>query len=410
MKQRTQRPKAEEYRTELMSRFGIRPHACQMDMVGMTPSDERKPYVVAEGVAIIDICGVLTNDAWYWDETGYDDIRDEVEMALGDSSVSAILLNVNSPGGETNNAFETAAFLAEAAKKKPMYAVANNMAYSAAYLLASAADRIYAQPTTGGVGSIGVYSVHMDMSGMLKQAGIKPTIISAGKGKTDGNPYEPLSPEAKAKIAAEVDRLYGEFVGFVAKSRGMTSDRIVNDMGAAVFNGAAACIASGLADREGSDDTAWFDLAAKISNSPIQPGMAASADVPISLKEASMPENTQAADATVTPTPVAVAPEPTVEERIAAARAEGYASAQNDMLEVVELSAIAGKPTAAADMIRRKLTPAKAREELLTAKAAAEPAINSHILSEEGLTAAAGESPLVRDAKMRSAMAKKEGK
>jgi len=118
--------------------------------------------------------------------------------------------------------------------------VQSTSAYSAAYLLASQANRIYCSPVSGGVGSIGVFCTHFDLSGALEGAGIKVTLVSAGKGKTDGNPYEPLSETALADMKQYVGYLYGEFVGAISRGRGLATAGIV-EYGGACFRRGAGC-------------------------------------------------------------------------------------------------------------------------------------------------------------------------
>lgn len=208
--------------------------------------DRPKAVNVIGGITVVDVSGLLTEDHGWWGST-YQEIRSSIQAALDDDQCRAILLRINSPGGETNQAFETAAFIADASKKKPIWAVADVSCYSAAYLLASQCSKVVASPKTGGIGSIGVYGAHADYSKALDKAGIQVTLISAGKGKTNGNPYEPLSEEARDVFQAEVDRLYDMFVAAVARGRGL-SEKAVLDMGAVLQHGGKNAIASGLAD------------------------------------------------------------------------------------------------------------------------------------------------------------------
>jgi len=215
-----------------------------------------------EDIEMVGVYGMLTEDS-PWFGTTYSRIREKVQTALDNPNCKGILLCIDSPGGSTDHAFETAEFLADAAKKKPMWAVADVNAYSAAYLLASAANRIYAAPTSGGVGSIGVYAAHVEFSGMLDKEGIGVTLISAGKGKTDGNPYKPLSKEAREKIQAEVDRLYESFVAFVSRGRRLSADAITT-LGAALMHGSDA-VSSGLADGIGTIEEVMEKFHSKVS-------------------------------------------------------------------------------------------------------------------------------------------------
>jgi signal peptide peptidase SppA len=329
-------------------------------------------------VAIIDISGFLSNDAWWWDETDYRDIQKEVRLAVEDADVKGILLRINSPGGETDNAFETARILIEAGKQKPLWAVADVSAYSAGYLLAASAQRIYVSPVTGGIGSIGIFSVHYDFSKALEKAGVNVTLISAGKGKTDGNPFEPLSESAKKSIQAEVERLYEEFVGVVASQRGKSAE-YVKGLGARLFNGAREAIASGLADRAGSLEQAWFDLATFVQekSSPSFSVAAASATTSIPKEDTTVSETIKA-DA-------AQAPAVDLEAVKARALEEGYGQAA----EIVELCALAGVPAKATEFISQKLTVAQTRKHLLALRAAEDEKheIRSHVLPETGTSA-----------------------
>lgn len=382
-KQLEARPVGHNYRIELEQRFGARAHLCEMAALGVS-SQDRKPYEVAEGVAIISIAGVLTNDAWWWDETEYSEIQAEVRMAADDPDVKAILLRIKSPGGSTDNSFETAAVLREVGQKKKMWAVADNMAYSAAYLLACTTAKIYVPPMTGGVGSVGVFSAHVDYSGAMEKAGIKVTFTSAGKGKTDGNPYEPLSESAQKKIKAEVDRLYELFVAAVATGRNKTSDAI-KKLGAECFTGAEASLGAGYADAIGTVEQAWFDLANAVQSESAKTfSMAASAmtshkEVPKmeGTTEVTKPADAGAAAANATVDTEALA---------AAARAEGFADAE----AIVDLCAIAGKPEMAGDFIKKRTSSADVRKQLLATKAASDGGeIRSQILPETGTKAVA---------------------
>jgi signal peptide peptidase SppA len=410
---------ASAYTAELRERFGPA-HACSMAMVvpGMS---ERKPYQVVGGVAIIRISGVLTNDAWYRDECEYSQIEHEVRMATDDADVRAILLHIDSPGGDTTGAFECADVLAECGRKKKMWAVADGMAYSAGYLLASQAARIFVSPVTGGVGSIGVYATHFDYSEFLKKEGIDVTLISAGEGKTDGNPYEPLAPEARKKIAAEVQRLYGEFVSRVAAGRGKTPD-FLRKMGAETFHGAPSCIEAGLADAAGTCESVCMELAAVVTSDPKQ-FFAASADVDTELsmtghpamtstKEVHMVDTTkpdapvasvpaapvQAAAPVAPATPAALAAPATAAVAPAAPVAQAAPVAEpavptDAAKEIAGLCMAAGKPALAAGFIVAGKTVAAVATELLTAMVAEDEAttIRSRTLPEQG-TAAQGET------------------
>jgi len=354
-------------REQVLRLFGAKPlliEATRLDSAyGM-----RKPYALQEGVAIIDIAGLLANepslfDAIMFGATAYGQILDEVEQAIADPEVRAVLLRVNSPGGDSENAFETAAALAELARRKPFWAVADNSMFSAAYLLATAAQRIYVPEFTGGAGSIGVYAEHLDWSEFNRKLGVKVTYIAEGEGKTDGNPNEPLSDAARATLEAEVARLYGLFVRDVARRRGL-SEQAIRELGAALKYGPDA-VAARLADRMGTLRTALADLAAFVRPTSIPRGG----------KNTMTEETARAATS-----------EPTIDlEAIRAeARREGYAEAR----EIVELCALAGMPAKATALLARGATPTEARQFLVEARAAEDAAeICSHVMPDTGTSA-----------------------
>lgn len=184
--------------------------------------------------------------------------------ADADPSVKAILLDVDSPGGSVELVPETAALIRGA--QTPVTAIANTMAGSAAYYLASQANELVVTPS-GSVGSIGVFARHVDMSGALAQDGVDVTLISAGKFKTEGNPYGPLGDEAKAALQAQVDEFYGMFVDDVARGRGVTSDAVIGGYGEGRMLLASQALAAGMVDRI---DTLDGTLAAMLARGPQQ--------------------------------------------------------------------------------------------------------------------------------------------
>ena len=239
---------------------GLRPH-----MIDESSADggygKYSKVTIENRIATVQANGILVNDEDWWDGWGvstYGRIRKDVMTAAADPNVDGILLAINSPGGETDLAFETAADLVAAGKQKPLWAVAGTSAYSAGYLLASSASRVYVPPISGGVGSIGVYMAHMDYSEMLQNAGVKATFIEAGRGKTDGHPYKPLSAAAKEKLTQMVERSYAAFVDHVSAQRGL-SPGAIHKLGADCFAGGSA-IEAGLADKVGDLESAKREM------------------------------------------------------------------------------------------------------------------------------------------------------
>lgn len=387
--QRTRRPITDiPYIEELRARFDG-PQLFRINSAGTGGGDERCPYDVMEGIAIIHISGILSKMPHWWDETSYDEIQHEVGMATNDPNVNAILLNINSPGGETEGAYELADFLAKCGKKKPMWAVANPIAYSGAYLLAVQAEKIYVPPVTGGVGSIGVFSMHANISGMLEKAGIEVTILSAGEGKVDGNPYEPLSKSAREGILSEINRLYSAFVSSVAKGRNMSEDQ-VRSLGSYLYRGGQASITAGLADATGDISEAWLALVTKVdqdlstttalSTAPISPtegttsmegnmnvatASAALHSITEDLVEPESRESQQMEKEMI----MSTVKEPGKADATQAASppdtSNANMSAVNEMSEIAFLCKMVGKPALAADFITQRMPLAEVRTRLM---------------------------------------------
>jgi len=235
-----------------------------------------RDYAVSEGgIAVVPVLGPLVaRGDWLTVLLGaseYGAVAEAVTAAADDPAVRGILLEVDSPGGEVGGLFDLVETIGsiKAHSGKPLWAVASEAALSAAYAIASVADRIYGT-RTGEVGSVGVVAVHLDESGADAMAGLKWTLIHAGARKTDGNPHEPLSPRATADIQADVDTLYTELVALVAGNRGLGADA-VRVTEAAIYRGERA-VKAGLADRVGTVPQAIADLEAAMEAKRIRAG------------------------------------------------------------------------------------------------------------------------------------------
>jgi signal peptide peptidase SppA len=230
------------------------------------------PYKrTASGIAIVTITGSLVNrGAWVGANSGltsYEGIGHQIESAARDPKAKSIVLDIESPGGEAVGAMETSAMVRKVAREKPVYAMVNGMAASAAYAIAAGATAIFSTES-GIAGSIGVVLLHSDHSRRLDREGITPTLIHAGAHKVDGNPFTPLSPAVKADLQTEVNHFYSLFVDAVAAGRrGMTKDA-VRGTEARTFIGRAAKEA-GLVDDIGT----FADLVGSLSKASFPMGM-----------------------------------------------------------------------------------------------------------------------------------------
>jgi signal peptide peptidase SppA len=265
--------KAEVVMAALAERMGIAQIQRGVRMMEDDDFDYRAPgdnprtgYDVVAGVAVVQVSGTLVQKLGtlrpYSGMTGYDGIRQNFLTALLDPTVDAIVLDIDSPGGEVAGCFDLVDAIYEARGSKPIWAILNEAAYSAAYAIASAADRIYV-PRTGGTGSVGVIWIHMDWSKALDTAGFKATILTYGDRKADGHPEIELSAEAQARFQEQIDTMGELFVTTVARNRNIPAEQ-VRATQAVTYLGAAG-VSQGLADGVMAPDAAFRALLAEIN-------------------------------------------------------------------------------------------------------------------------------------------------
>jgi len=199
----------------------------------------RKQYASEQsggGIAVLPLYGIVTQRGNMVDNisgpgaTSTEQFSAALRQLLVDDSVSQILIDIDSPGGSVYGVAELADEIFQARAQKPIVAIANSLAASAAYWIGCSANEFYVTPG-GEVGSIGVWQAHQDFSKAFDEAGIKTTLISAGDYKVEGNPYAPLDPEAQAFMQSRVDDYYQAFVKAVAKGRGVSNSEVTAGMG-----------------------------------------------------------------------------------------------------------------------------------------------------------------------------------
>ncbi|WP_191569213.1 S49 family peptidase [Paracoccus yeei] len=225
-----------------------------------------RPYKVKDGILHVPVRGVLLNNFPYqfgsW-ATGYEYIWEAVKRGCDDSAVKGIALVIDSGGGMVSGNWDLVDRIYDARSRKPIRAFAAEHAYSAAYNIASAAEHITVA-RTGGVGSIGVVVVHMEMSKMLESWGVTTTIIRSKPTKMEGNGYEKLSKDAQARIQERVDEFHTQFVAMVARNRGMEESAV--DATDALTFMANQALENGLADEIGNLDDALTAFVATINS------------------------------------------------------------------------------------------------------------------------------------------------
>lgn len=373
---------------------------------------ERKPYAMnRDGIALIPVYGTLVRRSSGFDAmsgmTSYAQLARTFAAAMADQDVLGVMLDVDSPGGEAAGVFEFASKIFNSRGTKPVRAIANESAYSAAYAIAAAADRLYISPTTGGVGSIGVITAHMDRSKYLDKQGIKVTTVFAGARKNDGNPNEPLSDEAQATMQARVDRLYDIFtqhVGMTRGDKGLTAEK-ARKTEARLYQGADA-VKNGLADAAMTQEDALSEFAADVKSK--NPGHFSIGMANQQTKETLMSTEAEKAAAAVAEKAAAdkaaadkaAAEKASTVTALDAHRKEGHAAALAYAREVTQLCALAGKPEMAASFIDKEAAISEVREKLLATRASSQDnsALETHVdmLGKNGLdTAALASNPIV---------------
>lgn len=223
--------------------------------ISSDPRGGRKPYrTTPSGVAIVPIIGSLVNRGGFFDVvsgiTSYERVKFLLAEAAADRDVRAIVMDIDSPGGEAIGAFEVADLVRTISQEKTVVAAAGGLCCSAAYAIASAATRVIVSPSTV-VGSVGVVLLHVDHSRRIDKAGLTPTLIHAGARKVDGNPYVPLNEEVQGELQSEIDRFMSLFVDTVVSGRQKLTPAAVRATEARTYLGADA-VEIGFADEVGT--------------------------------------------------------------------------------------------------------------------------------------------------------------
>lgn len=269
------------YDTPLMilpSKADVLHHVLQGYMIGNPPAVDaaafqsnvqNRPYqVTTGGVAVIPVLGSLTHRAGFLDAASglmsYRKLHAMLRMAEKDQDVKGVMLEIDSGGGAMSGLFELTDHIKALNAIKPVWSIANDSMYSAAYAIGAVTSKILMQRTAGG-GSIGVMMMHLDQSKANEKAGRKYTPIYAGYHKMDGSSIAPLSKDARANYQHIVDDAYGLFTAHVANGRGI-DEQVVIDTQAQIYT-APDAIDLGLADQIATFDEALNMLEYEISSS-----------------------------------------------------------------------------------------------------------------------------------------------
>lgn len=250
----------------LPSAFEILVEIVERRIEGREPDAEEKraaieaarrqaPPVASPGaIAVLPVYGLLSHRAYLMQEvsatgTSAEMLLQAFSAMVADPRVTGIVLDIDSPGGSVFGTEELCDAIFAARGTKPIVAVANALAGSGAYWIASQADELVVTPS-GQVGSIGVYTYHDDVSAFFEREGVKRTLVSAGRNKVEGHPYAPLSEEARGQLQKEVDRYYDRFVRSVARGRRVALKVAGGEQfGEGRMFGAEEAVERGMADR-----------------------------------------------------------------------------------------------------------------------------------------------------------------
>jgi signal peptide peptidase SppA len=364
-------------------------------------------------VAVIPIYGAISQkpDQGFWgsDGSNYQDIKTAFTRALNDPNISAIVFDIDSPGGVVAGLFDLVDTIYAGRQVKPVSAIVNEFAFSAAYAIASAAEVVYI-PRTGRLGSVGVISLHMDESEFNKRVGFKYTAIYAGARKNDFTPFEPLTDEARAIGQGLVDNSYKIFTATVARNMGLNEAEIIGT-DAGIFSGPDA-VAAGLAHKVMPFDDAMTDVFKRISEKGGLENMTmieqikkfftkdkAEAEAAIEALGFIKKEDSE----TPPVEPKAETPPETTPPVEPKAETPPVNNGRQDAAEIVRICTLAGIPGEAAALIESGVTIERAREIVIEKKAAKTDAGN--IDTTNSGRSAAEKNLLIDDARARAAAA-----
>lgn len=219
----------------------------------------------AHGVAMIPVHGVIAPRMNLFSETSggttFERLGTQLAAAVADPAVKTIVFDVDSPGGSVAGAREFSRQVMQARTQKRLVAHVHHLMASAAYWGLAGVTEIVASPSSL-VGSIGVLSIHDDLSAALAQLGVKRTIISAGKFKSENVTGWPLSETARTYMQSLVDASYGRMLADIAQGRRIAAGTVERTYGQGRVLDAEAALAAGLVDRI---DTTTADTSARTS-------------------------------------------------------------------------------------------------------------------------------------------------
>jgi protease-4 len=216
----------------------------------------------ADSVALIHIDGVIAGTGTSYEGVSSPEyILDQLDQALADDSVRAILLRIDSPGGTVAASQEISLAVRRAAEEKPVVASIGDIGASGAYMVAAQCSEIVASPGSA-VGSIGVIMEIPNVAGLLDKLGVEFTVLTEGAHKDVGSPFRSVTATESAMLQGQMEIAYEQFIADVAEGRGMSEAEVRELATGWVWLGSEA-IDLGLIDTLGNFDDA-VDAAADL--------------------------------------------------------------------------------------------------------------------------------------------------
>lgn len=226
-----------------------------------TPLQNARRATVRDGVAVVPVSGPLSQGpsifSFLFGSSDYETIGRDLRQAMESSEVHAIVLNINSPGGMVAGCGELASLIADFNKAKPIIAYVDGSACSAAYWIASACERIVADPTAI-VGSIGTKCTLIDNSKLQDAIGIKPYEIVSSQSPL--KVIDAANSEDRDRVRAILTAQAEVFVAQVAKGRGVSTARVLEDFGKGDVLVGAAALGAGMIDALGTFESVIAEM------------------------------------------------------------------------------------------------------------------------------------------------------
>ena len=220
--------------------------------IGRYSGGKSSRFAFGDKIAIVEVKGVISQSSG---------IIEELQQYLEDEGVKAIILRIDSPGGGVGPAQEIYREVIKIKGKKKVVTSMGSVAASGGYYIASASDRIVANPGTI-TGSIGVIMQFSNLEELLKKIGIKGVVIKSGEHKDIGSPFREMTPDEKKIMQEVLDNVHQQFIQAVAEGRKLDRSKVVQIADGRIMTGEQAKNL-GLVDQMGNlQDT--IDITAKM--------------------------------------------------------------------------------------------------------------------------------------------------